>query len=161
MEKPYKSAWIKPFQEANFYKEDIAPGLLKAVMKEQRITNPETAADWIMHNMGRPYLNDTYQVNVTSHAGGEILELSIKRRDKKPIDTNHWRILQEIKNMIVGPENEGVELYPAETRKVDTANQYYLYVFADPTERFPFGFKERRVTGPNEASFVGARQREE
>jgi hypothetical protein len=34
-----------------------------------------------------------------------------------------WRDLQRIKNQLVGPECEAVELYPAESRKVDTANQ--------------------------------------
>ena len=28
-----------------------------------------------------------------------------------------------IKNLIVGPEHEGFEIYPAESRLVDTANQ--------------------------------------
>jgi hypothetical protein len=42
-----------------------------------------------------------------------MIWLSIKRRDKAPIDTDHWRVLQRIKNEIVGPEHEAVEVYPA------------------------------------------------
>jgi hypothetical protein len=35
-----------------------------------------------------------------------------------------WRELQRIKNEIVGDEIEAVELYPAESRLLDTANWY-------------------------------------
>lgn len=44
--------------------------------------------------------------------------------------TRHdWRDLQRIKNELVGPEREAVELYPAESRVVDTSNEYHLWVF--------------------------------
>src|SRR5438477_359066 len=39
------------------------------------------------------------------------VHLSIKRVDGGP--THDWRELQAIKNDIVGPEREGIELYPA------------------------------------------------
>jgi hypothetical protein len=54
-----------------------------------------------------------------------------------------WRDLQRIKNELVGPECEAVELYPAESRLVDTANQYHLWADADPTYRFGLGFNMR------------------
>jgi hypothetical protein len=109
------------------------------------------------------WLNDTYQVAVMRvgcpfGAGlGDLVHLSIKRRDKAPI--HDWRELQAIKNELVGPECEGMELYPAESRLVDTANQYHLRVFVDPATRFPLGFQERLVTGPETAAAIGARQR--
>jgi hypothetical protein len=73
-----------------------------------------------------------------------MLQLSIRRNDRAPIDD--WRAMQRIKNEIVGPENEAVELYPAESRLVDTANQYHLWVLVDPRARFPFGFRGRLVS---------------
>jgi hypothetical protein len=110
----------------------------------------------------RQFLNDRYQVAVTSigdafSIGCEVLHLSIKRRDKEPM--HDWRDLQQIKNMLVGPECEGMELYPAESRLVDGANQYHLFVFAKPGMRFPLGFQERLVSGPDAASSIGAKQR--
>ncbi len=42
--------------------------------------------------------------------------------------------------------SEAVELYPAESRKVDTANQYWLWCFRSDKVRFPIGFQERAVT---------------
>lgn len=38
-----------------------------------------------------------------------------------------------------------VELYPAESRLVDTANQYHLYVVDSKAFRFGFGFQSRAV----------------
>jgi hypothetical protein len=98
------------------------------------------------------FLNDTYQVNVRrcDTPIGPMLHLSIKRRDREVI--RDWRELQEIKNQIVGPEHEGVELFPAESRLVDTANQYHLWVFAATVDEaaFPFGFTERLVSGESD-----------
>lgn len=88
---------------------------------------------------------------------GPMVHLSIKRNDRNTI--RDWRHLQRIKNELVGPECEGVELYPAESRLVDAANQYHLWVFTDPENRYPFGATEREVGGPSDAAQVGAVQR--
>lgn len=94
------------------------------------------------------WLNDLYQVNLRvlskTYHGSRVVWLSIKRRDKEPC--HDWRDFQEIKNQLVGPECEGVELYPAESRVVDTSNQYHLFVIADRNFRWPFGFREGFVT---------------
>lgn len=106
------------------------------------------------------YVNDLYQVHVRDVAwpdGSPMKHLSIKRRDKGAI--HDWRHLQQIKNMLVGPECEGIELYPAEARLVDEANQFHLWVFCDPALRVPLGAQERLVAGPEEAAQCGARQR--
>lgn len=106
------------------------------------------------------YLNDQYQVNVRRIKSpfGDLFWLSIKRLDKEVI--HDWRDLQEIKNLIVGPENEGVELYPAEARKVDTSNQYHLFVLADSTKWWPFGFADTKVLdGTGEIGKDNTRQR--
>ncbi len=92
------------------------------------------------------FLSDTHQVarkTVDTHLG-PMVHLSIKRRDRSPI--HDWRELQEIKNELIGAECEAVEIYPAESRLVDSANQYHLWGFADPSFRLPFGFDRRFVT---------------
>jgi hypothetical protein len=73
----------------------------------------------------------------------EIIHLSIKRNDKAPI--LKWRDMQKIKNDLVGSECEAIQIFPAESRLVDTSNQYHLYCFNDPTYRIPFGYQERFV----------------
>lgn len=107
------------------------------------------------------FLNDTYQVNINLVPQGNfpaLIWLSVKRRDRAAI--HDWRDLQTIKNMLVGPEHEAVELYPAESRLVDTANQYHLYCLTTTGQRFPFGFKQRLVMAPQEVAPTGAVQRE-
>jgi hypothetical protein len=90
--------------------------------------------------------SDTYQVAVMQMPcplGFELTQLSIKRNDREAF--HDWRELQQIKNAIVGPEREAVELYPAESRLMDTANQYWLYVLPEGLS-WPFGFELRAVT---------------
>lgn len=79
------------------------------------------------------------------------VHLSIKRNDRREI--RDWRDFQRIKNELVGPEWEGIELYPAESRLVDAANQYHLWVF---NYRLPIGFPGRVVS---EATYGGSVQR--
>lgn len=89
---------------------------------------------------------------------GDVAWLSIKRRDRDVI--RDWRELQAIKNAVIGPEHEGFELYPAESRLCDTANQFHLFVFMQARVRMPVGFTVREVAGAAAAEAVGATQRE-
>lgn len=90
------------------------------------------------------WLNDVYQVHRKEME--DVVWLSIRRLDRQPC--RDWRDLQAIKNQLVGPECEGCELYPAESRLVDSANQFHLWVVKDPEFRFPFGFAGRRAVMP-------------
>lgn len=83
----------------------------------------------------------------------ELTHLSIKRRDRKP--ARDWRDFQRIKNEVCGREAEGVELYPAESRLVDAANQYHLWCLPEGI-KFPLGFYERAVS---EVEAEGSKQR--
>lgn len=85
--------------------------------------------------------NNLYIVEVINEP--PHLHLDIRRKDAR--QCRNWRHLQWIKNEIVGPEHEAVELFPAESRLVDTANQYHLWVRTDTGYRFPFGLMERFV----------------
>lgn len=90
------------------------------------------------------FVNSIYQVSVwfeKSEVFGEMAHLSIKTHDKQP--RHDWREMQRIKNEICGEETEAVELYPAESRVVDTANQYHLFVFR--VYKLKLGFSERLV----------------
>ena len=89
------------------------------------------------------YQNDIYHVEV-KHAP-PFIHLDIRRRDGKTC--NEWQDFQRIKNELVGPEHEALQLFPAESRLVDTGNEYHLWVCADIQARFRFGFKDRFVLG--------------
>lgn len=103
------------------------------------------------------FKNSRYTVWVRRPASpdGELIHLSIKRNDKSPV--HDWRDLQRIKNEILGPEEEACELYPAESRMVDGANQYHLWSFKG--QRAPFGYETRCVIGPEDSETTGAKQR--
>ncbi len=120
----------------------IPTSTIKQIIKEFGITKKQAKNALARERESKIWLNDLYQVNETDI--GEWIWLSIKRIDKDAI--HDWRHLQEIKNMLVGKENEGVEIYPAESRLVDSANQYHLWVSKDSEYRFPWGFNERYVT---------------
>lgn len=74
---------------------------------------------------GETWMNDVYVVIATEMKGG-ITHLSIRRIDRKPC--RDWRDFQQMKTQLCGAEREGLELYPAESRVVDTANQFHLWV---------------------------------
>ncbi len=93
---------------------------------------------------GTIYRNSRYQVVMRrpdSPPSAPLVWLSIKRIDNRPC--RDWREFQRIKNELLGPEVEAVELNPAESRRVDAANQYQLRAF--PGRLLPFGFRERVV----------------
>ena len=107
------------------------------------------------------WVNDLYQVAVrVLDPETKLLHLNIRRRDGGAI-MRDWRHFQRIKNELVGPECEAIELYPAESRLVDTSNKYHLIAVADPTFRFPCGdiFGNVRDVQYVEGNTPGTRQR--
>jgi hypothetical protein len=93
-------------------------------------------------NANRLFVNSRYQVAVRE-AGPAFRHLSIKRIDQT--QARSWRDLQRIKNDLLGPECEAVELFPAESRLVDTANQYHLWGSTEPSFQFPFSLSDTRL----------------
>ena len=94
---------------------------------------------------GYLYQNNLYQVIRREYPEGPFgpyVHLTIRNQDGS---TRHdWPEFQRIKNELVGEEAEGVEIYPAESRLVDTIHHYHLWVFRE--YRFPLGMTEREVT---------------
>ncbi len=97
------------------------------------------------------YLNHMYQVNVRTMEnagpnGADLTMLSIKLRSKEVV--KDWRHFQLIKNQLCGKESLAIEVFPPESKLVDTANQYFLWVFPDDT-LFPFIFQTRLISEGN------------
>jgi len=100
------------------------------------------------------YENDLYHVDVNFVP--PFAHLAIRRHDGQPC--KEWLHFQQIKNEIIGPENEAMELFPAESRLVDSADEYHLWVHTDPTFRFPIGFGSRFIlTESKERAFCEGR----
>ncbi len=122
---------------------------------EKQGWNPDEAED-LIRRPREMWVNDRYVVVVRRREDDSVYELSVRRQDRKP--DIPWRHLQRIKNQLAGDEVEGIELFPAESRLVDTANQRWVWCLA-PGERVPFGFTDgRHVSGPEEAAPHGAHQ---
>jgi hypothetical protein len=100
-------------------------------------------------NKEEVYVNDLYQVHVDYE--NDIPHLSIKN-NQKTTDIS-WQHKQWIKNDILGEEFEACELFPAESRLVNTANQYHLWGF--PKGTMNFGWNARLVTNETPKSSDG------
>lgn len=149
----YRSEGFVPMSRSAFRKEIVAAGGTKKQADEhyRKVKHEET------------WRNELYIVQVNRdapHAFGDsipggMFELSIRRADRGA--ARDWRHFQQIKNQIIGPENEAVELFPAESRLRDAANQFWLYGFNDPRVTFPFGMLGRHVDDKQE--FGASKQR--
>ncbi len=85
------------------------------------------------------WANDVYEATV-EHMREGWAYITIKRYDRHAI--RDWRHLQSIKNEVVGAEREAFEIFPAESRLMDTANQYHLWVLPEG-EAIELGDRER------------------
>jgi hypothetical protein len=107
------------------------------------------------------WINSRYEVWVFEWPADQspikcpITQLSIKKRFTKDV-IRDWRDLQRIKNEILGPNREAVELFPSEQRLMDTSNQYHLWALPEG-QMFPFGYWSRVVS--EETGDSTARQR--
>jgi len=101
----------------------------------------------------RLFRSATYEVRVRALTPGadriaapesmsDALWLIVARRDGRA--TVDWRHLQRIKSEVCGLEREGCELFPAESRLVDSHNVRHLWVLAEG-EHFWFGWHSGRV----------------
>jgi hypothetical protein len=143
-----QSATNSPFHDA----------VIEETVRVYNVTREEAVAKLEAYEAQCTYwINDLYQVQ-RRECGGSMVHLNIRRRDGGPI-MRDWRHFQQIKNELVGEECEAIELYPAESRKVDTTNKYHLYAVTDPTFRFPVGFDERDVEYEQLSDKPGLRQR--
>jgi len=105
------------------------------------------------------WINDRYVVVAAPYDQDDstfdgMVWLSIRRSDRKAM--RDWRHFQWIKNDIVGTEREAFELFPRESRLVDTVNQYHLFVL--PTGKdLEVGWNMGRVVSTNGVTTVDGR----
>lgn len=128
--------------------------IIRPELRAAADAHPRLAAE--LDRIKEIWRNNTYIVIVERSPLGFVTSLSIRRDDREAI--HDWRDFQQIKNDIAGSETEAVELYPAESRLVDSANQYWLWVLP-PGVQLPLGFAQRLVDDENTATVPGARQR--
>ena len=120
---------------------------IKETMEDFGISREAAKREYNRLKSQEIWVNELYQVNIDkdtdlSDMPFPVWHLSIKRRDKQPI--HDWRDLQAIKNMLAGEEVEAVEVYPAESRLMDGANQYHLWAFPEG-QSLALGWRQRYV----------------
>jgi len=116
------------------------------VMREHGISYSDAKSMLSCRDAAEVWVNSRYHVHVIRDAengfGVPVTWLSIRRHDKLPI--HDWRDMQRIKNELLGPEIEAIEVYPAESRLVDTANQFHLWALPEGIP-VPVGWTRRQV----------------
>lgn len=124
--------------------------------REDHLIHRETGERIDIEEGIEAWANDIYTVMVRREPEGT--HLSFHRKDQEPaVD---WRDKQRIKNQICGEDAEGLELFPAEDRVVDMANQFHLWVLPAGI-RIPVGFEpgSAMILDTADSAAVGATQR--
>lgn len=107
-------------------------------------TLDEAIEHWDELAESEQYRNDEYfvikrpcPIDMNPENIADIYWLSIRRKNKRKV--RKWTDLQIIKNQLFGEEAEAIELFPAESRKVNCVNQYHL--FGGIGYKSPIGFR--------------------
>tara|TARA_X000001382_G_C3133071_1_gene167045 strand:- start:201 stop:698 length:498 start_codon:yes stop_codon:yes gene_type:complete len=104
------------------------------------------------------WANDLYECAVRrvsdAQLKDDVIHLSIKNYDRNT--EIPWQHKQWIKNEVLGEEYEGLELFPAESRMVNTANQYHIWCLPKGVT-IPIGWFEGRVVS-NQQPFGEGKQ---
>jgi hypothetical protein len=138
--------------------------IITATMASLNVSREEAVAQLDAYDAQCEYWrNDIYQVQTRrfhcAPFNADMVHINIRRIDGAAVFD--WRHRQIIKNEIVGAECEAFELYPAESRLVDTANKYHIWAFVDPSIRLPVWIDNgsRDIIGEEVSSPPGMRQR--
>lgn len=103
---------------------------------------------------GTMYRNSRYNVAVRRYPDHFHLAIILNDHSAR----HDWRDFQRIKNELLGPDAEAVELYPSEDRLIDTTNTFHLW--SPVGQRLPFGFHKGRHVESTVESGLPQRQPE-
>lgn len=101
------------------------------------------------------WANTTYKVTKRRWKKARMTSLMISRCDGSA--ERDWRDYQAIKNQLLGEQAEAVELYPAERRKVDPSNAFFLWAPDKGLEQLGWRVP-RTVLGPGNQSLAPQRR---
>jgi hypothetical protein len=147
---PAKRAW-QPLTD-RFYDREQVQRLTLGIHPTPKITQRPSGAWRIYGIEGQEGIevsgaaNDLYSVASYRNPSG-MVKLSIHRHDRAAV--RDWRHFQQIKNEVVGPEIEAFEIYPAESRLMDTANEYAIFCLP-PGDSLAVGWQTRDVMTPEQ-----------
>jgi hypothetical protein len=73
-----------------------------------------------------------------------LIHFWIYRIDGRPVGSERYDDFMRIRDELVGPDHEAVEIYPRRSNEVNTGHAYHLWVLADAEHRFPLGCRYGR-----------------
>jgi len=118
-------------------------------VKTKGFTMASCKREMQLQNQEEIWSNGAYEVSVNRE--DDIVHLSLKNYQRTT--DIPWQHKQWIKNDIMGEEYEACELFPAESRLVNTANQYHLWCF--PKGYMKFGWNQRFTSNETPTSQLG------
>lgn len=91
-------------------------------------------------DMDRSWTNGYYAVMARDikTAWGMVTHMTVRNRDGTEVG---WSEKQRIKNILFGVEATAVEVYPAQSKLVDAANMYHLWILHDT--QLPFCLRSK------------------
>ena len=135
-----KKVWQPLLKDAEWFREQQRVQVA-TMIKAQHPDITDGQIDDLMND--ETWGNDRYTVTVHFLDGDRdgFVEITIHNHRR----TTHipWRHLQQIKNEVLGADREAVQLFPAEDRLVDTANEYWLYAY--PVGKAPMRNRRTKV----------------
>ena len=135
-----KKVWQPLVLDPDWYREQQRAEVARMV-RDQIPDISDERIDDLMND--ETWGNDRYTVSVHFLDGDRdgFVELAVHNRNRTPHIP--WRHLQQIKDEVVGADREAVQLFPAEGRLVDTANEFWLYVY--PVGKAPMRNRRTRL----------------
>jgi len=89
-----------------------------------------------LEGVQRAWSNDRYAVQYLKRNGFEVL--MVRRHDGG--SDYPWRDLQRIKDEVMGPDREAVQVFPKKSEIVDSANMAHIWLIHEDS-RLPYTFK--------------------
>ena len=162
--------WIKGengFEQMNISEDDLMAALMDDVASDKYVTRPCTEEE-ARHFIEHKKRNVTWRIDLTHKPNGHIIYykvvsqvlevgdgvclneqfngtvwLSIRANNGMSVERD-WRDYQAIKNDLVSPDRQAIEIYPKESKLVDTVNVFHLWVLPEDIE-IPVGYQYRDV----------------
>jgi hypothetical protein len=122
-----KKVWQPLVKDPDWFREQKREQVAKMVREASLTDISDKALDSLLPD--ETWGNNRYTVNIHFLDGDRdgFVELAVHNHNRTPHVP--WRHLQQIKDEVMGPDREAVQLFPADDRLVDTANEYWLYVY--------------------------------
>lgn len=136
--------------------EDHPPGeeWIQRRMASTGISREDAIADEEYLSESLHFQNSTYSAWIHNFDARALplWHLRIKRLDGRRPGRERYPDFMRIRDELIGPENEGMEIYPARSREMDLANCYHIWVVRKPSDHFPFGLIPTKGLAPNPQS---------